>query len=329
MLKRIITIGIWAFLLFGSSVAADEYKVGPGDILEISFWQDPTLNTSVRVSQEGKISLDIVGEIDAFGKTTRELEMEIVRRISRLNQKISQAVVRVEEYNYQYVFVSGQVNHPGKFTFEIIPDLWTIINEAGGITESGDLTRVTIIRGGKNAGKVEVINVSQAIATGTLDKLPKVYREDTIEIPRTLAGLPSAELGHGGEKKNVVYVVGAVGVPGPITFENNIDVMEAIGLAGGYNVEADLGKTRVLTKDGYYGQTIQLDLERYAKYGVPSRYTLKKEDIVMVPYKRSSLISKIFNVTTITALTGIVSTTLLIMNQINNDDNNQTTTTTR
>ena len=106
-------------------------------------------------------------EFQAAGKTTIELQNDIVRQMSRLNTRVSQAVVRVIDYQYQYVFVKGQVLNPGKLTFEEIPDLWTIINEAGGITETGDLTRVTIIRGGTDAGKIEavksVISINKAL----------------------------------------------------------------------------------------------------------------------------------------------------------------------
>jgi len=110
---------IFALLALAISTAsATEYQIGPEDVLEISFWQEPTLNTQVRVSQDGTITLDIIGQINAVGKTTNELENEIVRQISRINKRISQAVVRIVAYNYQYVFVSGQVNLPGKKTFE-------------------------------------------------------------------------------------------------------------------------------------------------------------------------------------------------------------------
>ncbi|RKX28458.1 MAG: hypothetical protein DRP47_04270 [Candidatus Zixiibacteriota bacterium] len=313
-------VGIIA--ITGGLLKAADYKVGPGDELEVNFWQEPTLNSQVRVNQEGKISLDIVGEIEAAGKTTAQLEVDIVRRISRLNKNISQAVVRVFQYNFQYVFISGQVNNAGKITFEEIPGLWSIINEAGGVTETGDLSRVTIIRGGKDAGRVEIVNVREAIANGTLDKLPKIRRQDTIEIPRTPVGLPSAEYGQPRDRKNIIYVVGAVHQPGPISFEENVDVLEAISLAGGPIELAELKKTRVITKDGYYGQTIQLDLEKYTEFGIPVRYTMQKEDVVVVPVKQPSWTGRIFNLTNFTALVGLVSTTVLIMNQLSNDDEN-------
>lgn len=322
-MNRIKVLVVACLVFVGiASIHAAEYKIGPGDVLQVSFWQDPLLNSEVRVSRDGKISVDVVGEIEAAGKTTAELELDIVRRMSRLNKNISQAVVRVAAFNYQYVFVSGQVNNGGKRTFEVIPDLWSILNEAGGVTEIGDLTRVTIIRGGNEAGKVEIVNVSEAIANGTMDKLPKIRREDTIEIPRTPMGLPSADLGRDRTQKNFFYVLGAVGQPGPITFEENIDVLEAIALAGGPNELANLKESKVITKDGYYGQTIQLDLERYTEFGSPTRYILRKEDVVLVPARKPG----IFNMTNIAALVGIVSTSVLIWSLIDSNNNSDTRT---
>ncbi|MEA2031087.1 MAG: polysaccharide biosynthesis/export family protein [candidate division Zixibacteria bacterium] len=325
MIKIFFFVLAGLIVITGSSTIADEYKVGQGDMLEISFWQDPSLNSQVRINQDGKISIDIVGEIQAAGKTTKQLETDIIRHISRVNKNISQAVVRVIQFNFQYVFVSGQVNDAGKKTFEEIPGLWSIINEAGGVTEIGDLSRVMIIHGGEgdNAGQVEIVNVRNAIATGTLNELPKISRMDTIEIPRTPIGLPSAELGQPPrERKNIVYVVGAVRQPGPITFEENVDVLEAISIAGGPIEQANLKETKVITKDGYYGQTIQLNLERYTKFGMPVRYKMRKEDVVVVPMKRSGWTGRVFNLTNVTALIGVISSTVLIMDRLSDDNEN-------
>jgi polysaccharide export outer membrane protein len=326
MNRRFVPLtGKWALawvVIAASWCSAGEYKIGPEDALEINFWQDPTLNSVVRVSRDGKISLDIVGEIEAAGKTTSQLQTDIVRQISRLNKMISQAVVRVVEYNYQHVFVSGQVNNPGKKTFEEIPDLWTIINEAGGIKEIGDLSRVTIVRGGEEAGKVEVVNVAEAIATGSLDKLPKIRRQDTIEIPRTPAGLPSGELSRQIERKNLIYVVGAVTTPGPVQFEENTDILEALALAGGHTEAADLKRVRVITKDGYYGQTLEFDLQRYSEIGALPRYIMRREDALIVPQKRSPLG---LNLGTIATFVGVVTSAILIYDRLSEDGSSTVT----
>ncbi len=303
--------------LVGSLLSAEGYKIGAGDLLEIRFWQDATLNVDVRVGQDGIISLDIIGQIEAAGKSTEELQNDVVRQMSRLNARISQVVVRVIDYQYQYVFVKGQVNTPGKLTFEEIPDLWTIINEAGGISDIGDLTRVTIIRGGKDAGKVEVVDVIAAIESGDLHRLPEIRREDTIEIPRTPAGIPSGDISQQVSHKNVIYVIGAVTTPGPITFQEDVDVMEALALAGGPILDADLKKVRVVTKDGFYAQTIQIDLDKYSKQGVPSRYVMKKEDTFIVPYRRAGFLG--IGLGTAATVLGVISSGVLIYSLISDD----------
>ena len=282
-----IALGL-VMVLLGSALpaAAEDYVIGQEDLLDIKFWQDANLNTEVKVGQDGKISLDIIGQIQAAGKTAEQLQNEIVREISRLNKNISQATVRVVQYNYNYVFVIGQINQPGKKTFEQIPDLWTVINEAGGVTQSGDLSRVTIVRGGDQAGKIELVNLADALVTGKLDKLPKLRRQDTIEIGRAPGQVLAGEVGVQTEKKNLIYVIGAVRTPGPLTYSENVDIMEALALAGGPTEMADIRKTHLVVKDGNYAQTVELNLEKYVSQGIPARYIMQKEDMVIVPATR-------------------------------------------
>ena len=309
----VIAVGI---VLPPDSRGAD-YLVGAEDELDISFWQDPDLNTQVRVGRDGKISLDIIGQIDAAGKTTEQLQDDIVRLISRLNKNISQVTVRVIEFNYNYVFVIGQVNLPGKKTFEEIPDLWTVINESGGVTELGDLSRVSIIRGGDQAGQVEVVNLREALASGRLDQLPQLRRGDTIEVGRTAGQVLAGEIGQLAEKKNLLYVVGAVGAPGPITFEENLDVLEAIALAGGPSEMADLKNTRLVLKDGNYAQTVNLDLKKYMQTGRPARYIMKKEDMVIVPVRHPGFFDS--RLGQIAGFLTAVSTAYLLIDRIQSD----------
>ncbi len=324
-MKRIsnyLLIALALLFISQASLYAQDYKIGAGDILEIRFWQDATLNTNVRVSENGQITIDIIGEIAATEKTTTELQNNIVRQMSRLNARISQVVVRVIEFNYQHIFLKGQILTSGKHTFERIPDLWTIINEGGGITEFGDLSRVTIIRGGADAGKIEVVNVAAAIESGTLDKLPSIRRQDTIEIPRTSANLPTGEFAQQIGARNQFYVIGAVNAPGPLVFEKNIDILDALALAGGPTENADLTKVRIISKDGIYAQTLEINLEKYSQSGNIPRYILKKEDTFIMPVaQRGGFLG--VDLGTAATILGILTSSLLVYNQINDD---QTTT---
>lgn len=286
LFKITALVGGIVLILFPVLSAQDKgaYKIGPGDVLEISFWQDSNLDTQVRVTQDGKITLDIVGELDAAGQTTSDLEGTIVRRMGRYNKAISQAVVRVLEYNYNRVFVTGQAVSPGKLTFEQIPDLWTIINEAGGITELGDLTRVRIIRGGKDAGQVEVVNVSAMVAAGKSNKLPEIKRDDTIDIPRSFSNLPAEGVSDTTTYRNVFYVIGAVQSAGPQRLENRLDLLEAISLANGHLETADLKDVKVVSEDGGRTQVTHFNMQDYIQLPYPSKYFVQAEDIIYVPY---------------------------------------------
>jgi polysaccharide biosynthesis/export protein len=308
----------FALVLFsiGTPALGQDYIVGEEDLLDISFWQEPSLNTQVKVGADGKISLDIIGQIEASGRTCEQLQNDIVREISRLNKNISQATVRVIEYNFNFIFVIGQVNQPGKKTFEQIPDLWTVINEAGGLTQLGDLSRVTIIRGGDQAGRIEVVNLAEALATGKLDQLPKLRRQDTIEIGRAPGQVMAGEVGTQTEKKNLIYVLGAVGTPGPIAYTENIDVMEALALAGGPTDVADLKHTHLVLKDGNYAQTIQFNLDKYVHSGRPARYIMQKEDLVIIPATRPGFFDT--RLGQIATLMTAVSTVYLLYDRIKN-----------
>ena len=267
---------------------AEPYRIGPEDMLEINFWQDENLNTQVKVTGEGIISLDVIGEITAAGLTTSELERNIVRQIGRYNQAISQAVVRVIEYNYLRVFVTGQVLNPGRYTFETIPNIYEIINVSGGVTELADLSKVRIIRGGRNAGQIEIVNVSGLVSEGRTGELPVISRDDTIDIPRTFTGLPTDALMAGQPTRNVFYVVGEVVDPGPINLDNNLDLLEGISLAGGPNETADIKNISVVSKDRLGTQVTLFNMDEYTQYPYPSRYVIQAEDVIYLPPRPDS-----------------------------------------
>jgi protein involved in polysaccharide export with SLBB domain len=313
-----LTVSILVLSCLSLYAQSPEYKIGAEDVLEIRFWQDESLNTTVRVGQDGRITMDIIGSIEASGKTTEELQSEIIRQMSRLNKNISQAVVRVTQYNFNFLYLTGQVLSPGKRTYETIPGLWDVINEAGGITALGDLTRVTIIRGGEEAGKVEVVNVTKAVSEGNVDRLPRIRRQDTIEIPALPGGIPQAQIGEfTTEAKNQVYVLGAVTRPGPVQFEENADLLQILAAAGGPSPTADLKKVKIISRDGAYSQTYQINIEKYSKTGEPIRYVVRKEDTFIVPQRTTSFL----NFGTIATIVGTASTAWLLIDRISNSGN--------
>ena len=279
-------------LMAGSLFAADEYIIGPEDVLRISFWQDPQLDQVVTVRQDGKITLSIIGEIVAAGLTSRQLAEKIESNISLYNKNISQATVTVANFNSQGIFLSGQVTNPGKRTYEVIPDLWTVIKEAGGVTQQGDLTRVTIIRSKESGGEVVTINVLEAVASGKSENLPKLKSGDTIEIPRMVEGMPGPQLtGDYAARKNVYYVLGQVRTPGIRPYEKEIDLFDAVGAAGGTTDIADLSRVRIISKNNTGSTVTKVNLKKYQANGQARRIAIKPEDTIIIGEKKHALIT--------------------------------------
>lgn len=314
-LSIVVLLFILAFSM--EVVAQDAYIIGPGDELEIKFWQDETnrLDATVQVRQDGMISLDVIGEIKAAGLTTAELERNIVRQISRYNKAISQTVVRVVEYGYQKVYLSGQVLNPGKYTFEKIPDLWTLINEAGGVTEFGDLSRVLVIRGADSTRRVEIVNVAEAVSRSTIEDLPKVFSGDAVEVSKMPAGLPARTLSLPAEVRNVFYVTGAVNTPGPYTLEDNTDLLDAIAVAGGPAESADLEKVKVISKDGFNAQVVKFNLKKYTESGTPGRYIIRPEDNIVLERRRGGILGMGSMADVVTVL-GAATTALILYDRL-------------
>ena len=318
-MKRLKLIGLaliatCLLLFFNVNLSAQEYKIGPEDVLQISFWQDPSLNQTVTVRQDGKITLSVIGEITAAGLTPPELASKIGDQVSRYNKQISQATVEVLRYNSQKVFISGQVLNPGKYSFEEMPNVWELIKEAGGITELGDLSNVVIIRGSVNKGEIVHVNLCNLIAEGDPSKYPELYPEDIVEVKRAPSesgpGLPSRAAT---ERKNIVYVIGRVGTPGAISLEENMDCLDAIALAGGPTPDADLGKVKIFNKQDPYSNVIIVDIDKRSEKGTPPRYKLRPEDTILIPPDEGGFWGTWGRIRDFVAIFGtVVSTYLLI-----------------
>jgi polysaccharide export outer membrane protein len=187
MVLKIKLFGVMLSLLvlFGAqNIWGEEYIIGTEDVLSITFWQEPDLNTRAKVRKDGMITLPIIGEVKAEGLSPKKLSQSILEKISLYNANISQATVEVEEYNHRKIYVQGEVRSPGAFGFETIPDLWGAIREAGGPTEFADLNSVSIIRGDGDS-EVQVVDLEASLKAGSLKGLPKLKPKDTIWIPRS------------------------------------------------------------------------------------------------------------------------------------------------
>jgi polysaccharide export outer membrane protein len=269
-----------------------EYVIGHGDLLAITFWQRPELNTEGRVTAVGDIELPLIGAVRAAGLTPNQLRDAILSRISLLDIRITQAAVIVREYASKIVYITGSVLTPGKQKFEVIPNLWQIILEAGGPQPTALLHDVTIVRGeGPEAGKIIHVDLTKALEQGNLASLPPIYSGDTVHVPGLATGeggagvssLPVSPL----ERRDVVYVFGQVGTPGIFNLDKNMDLLDALVLAGGPTEAANLKAVRLFFRGRQHAEMALIDMDHYMRRSIPLPLLLHSGDAVYVPRRKS------------------------------------------
>ncbi len=286
------------FVCIAAAVAAQtpaqenrqEYIIESGDLLSITFWQKPEFNTEARVTAAGTIELPLIGTIQAAGLTPGKLRDVIVNRIALHDVRVTQVAVVVREYRSKNVYVTGSVLTPGKLQFEVIPNLWQIILEAGGATPNAMLNDVTIVRGsGREAGRIIHLDLTSALERGDLSSLPEIYPNDTVHIP----GIAAVEGGTGQmptsplERRDVVYVFGQVNNPGMYNLDKNMDLLDAVVLAGGPTDAAKLKEVGLYYRGRRQSQMTIVDLNEYMRRSIPLPLQLHPGDVVYVPRKRT------------------------------------------
>ncbi len=128
-----------------TSSSGGDYIIGKGDVLEISVWREPMLSGETIVRNDGMISLALVGDVKAAGRTTMDVKEEIQ---SRLKQFLGEPVVTVmlKSAASQKFYVIGEVRAPGEY--DLIKDMTVVqgIARAGGFTEWAKKDEIIILR---------------------------------------------------------------------------------------------------------------------------------------------------------------------------------------
>jgi polysaccharide biosynthesis/export protein len=134
------------------------YKIGPQDTIEITVFKVPELSRTVQVADSGTVNLPLVGDVVAAGKTSQQLERDLVKKYGGKYLQSPQVTVSVREYNSQRVTIEGAVKKPGVYPIRGKATLLQFIATAEGLDPNADST-VVIFRttnGKKSAAKFDI-----------------------------------------------------------------------------------------------------------------------------------------------------------------------------
>ena len=244
--------------------------VGAEDLLEISVFEIPELNRTVRVSTKGTISLPLLGEIRVEGLTPIELESRLRDELSRRYLQDPQVSIFVREHGSSKVSVLGAVGKPGVYEMIGPRTLLQILSQAGGLTDDA-AAELYLIRGAAD-GKTERISIDVQDLMAS--------RDPTLNLPIRSGDIISVPI----EQDIYIYVDGAVKKPGRVDqpASRSITLLQAIAKAGGTTDRANLKEIQVLRKGEDGTQTvIQVNLKRIRK-GKDLDPILQDGDIVVV-----------------------------------------------
>ncbi len=206
----ILILGYW-------NIANADYKIGAGDVLNISVYGDDNLKSEIRVSAQGRITFPLIGAIAVADKSTFQVERMISKLLAEgryINN--AQVTVNIRDYNSQRVSVLGHINKPARYPLKSKTSLLEVIAMAGGIKDSGD-DRVIVTRNVNGKTEKLLVDLYVLLSSSAENQSFEIQPGDIIYIP----------------KRPLFYIYGEVQHPGGYPVERGLTVVKALSLGGG------------------------------------------------------------------------------------------------
>ena len=259
---RSITVALVVLevLAAGVTSTAQEYTIGPGDILKITVWGHDDLSKDYPVTLDGRVPFPLIGGVQAAGLSTSEL----ARRLRDLLEK---------DYLSSKVHVLGEAEKPGLFYLTGPTTLLEMLSKAGGLARSAGKDLVLVRTEGGKPGDAAAVRSTvllrfdlRKIQAGDVKENVLLQNGDMMFVP----------------KASAFFVLGEVNKPGTFPLDKEIAALEAVTLAGGFSSTAAPSGAKVLRRTAEGKQeTISIDLSG----AVPrdKNFRLEDGDTVMVP----------------------------------------------
>ena len=157
-----------------------EYRISSGDKLRIEVYKDPQLSQSVQVRPDGKITLPLIGDIEATSRTPIELRDAIRDAFKEYITNPTITVIVVEALAAT-AYVMGEVNHPGAITLQTPVTVMQALALAGGLKDFADQKNIRILRKGRLG--VQMITFNYKEASQSLRAPVYLQPGDTVVVP--------------------------------------------------------------------------------------------------------------------------------------------------
>jgi len=161
---------------------SDEYRIGVGDALQLFVWKEPELSRELTVRFDGRVTVPLLGEVDAKGHTPAQLSREIAEKLQRFIEA-PQVTVSVAPANSTQFFVLGQVTRPGAYPMTGRTTLLQALAQAQGFKEFAKLDRIVIVRGPEGEQTFLTVNYKKLEAGADVSQNVVLSPGDTVLVP--------------------------------------------------------------------------------------------------------------------------------------------------
>lgn len=266
-----------------------DYRLGPGDQLQIEVTGDVDTRSTVTVGPDGKIYFYLLPGLDVWGLTVGQVRDRIVDGLQKYIREKQPVAVTLLAANSQRVWVLGRLNKPGVYPLSGPTTLLEAVAQAGGLSprtaysslagpvamaggessnasdEAADLSRAFVIRD----GKLLRVDFKRLLRDGDLSQNIYLHPDDFIYLPAGSAG--------------TVHVLGAVTQPRAIDSMSQMTLVRAVADAGGTIKDAYLSHVAIVRGSLSQPQVAIVDLSAI-QHGQAPDILLQAQDIVYIPY---------------------------------------------
>ena len=247
------------------------YRIGPGDLLELKVFEVDQLSQTVRVSEDGSITLPLLGRVPVEGLTQEGVVQKLTGLLQAKYVKNPQLTIFIKEYKNQQVAVIGAVEKAGSYELVGRRNLLQIISMAGGLSENAG-NQIFILREGEDGATSTIpIDLKALLINGNQELNVPIMPNDVISVPA--------------DREIKVFVMGRVTKPGAVMakLSEGVTLFQAIAEAGGFAEGAKASGVTV-TRKGRTGseQKFKVNVKDIIK-GKKKDFPLEEGDVVHVP----------------------------------------------
>ena len=253
---------VLVFLSIPFVSAAQEYLVGEGDVLRITVYDHPDLNTTVRISGDGTIMFPLIGEVKVAHLSVQQIIKKLGALLADGYIVDPQVSVFIEEYRSKKITVIGEVVKPGLYELSGTTTFLELLSKAGGLAKDAGnkaIIKRKITKNNKSQEEQTItIDLNRLVEMGDTSLDVNIQDGDSIYIP----------------KAGYFYVTGEVKKPDAYKFDEGTTVLKAITMAGGFTDKAAQGRVKIIRKQDNKEKTMT---------NAKMDELIKPDDVIVVP----------------------------------------------